>query len=114
MLLWLGVAGGGVLRHGRRVLAGALIVALLYTLGRYTPLYALAFQYVPGIGLFRRPIDGAFVFVALLALMTGHLLADYVREGRPRVAAWRLAVTAAGALAIVSGRCCSRNARCAA
>ena len=54
-----------MLRRGRRVLAGALIVALLYTLGRYTPLYALAFQYVPGIGLFRRPIDGAFVFVAL-------------------------------------------------
>ena len=102
VLLWFGVAGGGMLRRGRRVLAGALVVALLYTLGRYTPLYALAFQYVPGIGLFRRPIDGAFVFVALLALMTGHLLADYVREGRPRVAAWRLAATAAGALAIVA------------
>ena len=34
--------------------------------------------------------------------MTGHLLADYVREGRPRVAAWRPPVTAAGALAIVA------------
>jgi hypothetical protein len=102
VLLWFGVAGGGMLRRGRRVLAGALIVALLYMLGRYTPLYALAFQYVPGVGLFRRPIDGAIVFVALLALMTGHLLADYVREGRPRVAAWRLAATAAGALAVVA------------
>jgi hypothetical protein len=102
VLLWFGVAGGGLLRRGRRVLAGALIVALLYMCGRYTPLYALAFQHVPGIGLFRRPIDGAFVFVALLALLLGHLLADYVREGRPRVAAWRLALTAAGALAIVA------------
>jgi len=102
VLLWFGVAGGGLVRRGRRVLAGALVVALLYTLGRYTPLYALAFQYVPGIGLFRRPIDGAFVFVALLALLLGHLLADYVREGRPRVTGWRLALTAAGALAIVA------------
>jgi 4-amino-4-deoxy-L-arabinose transferase-like glycosyltransferase len=102
VLLWFGVAGGGLMRRGRRVLAGVLIVALLYTLGRYTPLYALAFQYVPGISLFRRPIDGAFVLVAILALMLGHLLADYVREGRPRVAGWRLALTAAGALAIVA------------
>ena len=53
-------------------------------LGRYTPLYALAFDYVPGINLFRRPVDGAFVFVAVLAILAGHLLADYVREGRPR------------------------------
>jgi hypothetical protein len=84
------------------VLAGVFIVALLYTLGRYTPVYALAFQYVPGIGLFRRPVDGAFVLVAALALLVGHLLADYVREGRPRIAAWRLVATAAGALAVIA------------
>jgi hypothetical protein len=102
VLLWFGIAGGGLMRRGRRMLTAVLIVALLYTLGRYTPLYAFAFQHVPGIDLFRRPIDGAFVLVALLALLIGHLLADYVREGRPRVGAWRLAVTAAGALAIVA------------
>ena len=56
-----------------------LVVALLYMLGRYTPLYALAFDYVPGINLFRRPVDGAFVFVAALAILVGHLLEDYVR-----------------------------------
>ena len=59
--------------------------------GRYTPLYALAFDYVPGINLFRRPVDGAFVFVAVLAILAGHLLADYVREGLPRPAALALA-----------------------
>ena len=46
----------------------------------------LAFQYVPGIHLFRRPIDGTFVLVAAFALLAGQLLADYVREGIPRVA----------------------------
>ncbi len=102
VLLWFGVAGGGMVRRGRRVLAGVLVVALLYTLGRYTPVYALAFEYVPGIGLFRRPVDGAFVIVAVLALLVGHLLAEYVREGRPRVPAWRLAATAAGALAVIA------------
>ena len=102
VLLWFGVAGGGMLRRGRRVLTGVLVVALLYMLGRYTPVYALAFQYVPGISLFRRPIDGAFVFVAVLAVLIGYLLADYVNEGRPRVPAWRLATIAAIALAIVA------------
>jgi hypothetical protein len=102
VLLWIGVAGGGMLRRGRRVLTGVLVVALLYMLGRYTPVYTLAFQYVPGISLFRRPIDGAFVFVAALALLAGHLMADYVHEGRPRIPAWRLALVAGGAVAIVA------------
>jgi hypothetical protein len=102
VLLWLGVAGGGLVRRGRRVLTGVLLVALLYMLGRYTPVYALAFEHVPGISLFRRPVDSAFVFVAVLAILTGQLLTDYVREGRPRLPAWRLAVVAAGALAVIA------------
>lgn len=101
LLLWLGVAGGGLVRRGRRVLTGALAVALLYMLGRYTPLYALAFAHVPGINLFRRPVDGAFVFVATLAVLAGHLLSDYVREGLPRSPAWRTALVATGAIGLI-------------
>lgn len=102
VVLWFGIAGGGVMRRANRVMAAVLLLALLYALGRYTPLYALAFQYVPGVSLFRRPIDGTFVLVAALALLAGQLLADYVREGVPRVARWRLAIVAAGALGIVA------------
>lgn len=102
VILWFGVAGGWLARCGRRTMAGVLLVALLYSLGRYTPIYALAFQYVPGIDLFRRPIDGAFVLVAALALLAGQLIADYVREGTPCVAPWRLAATAACALGFVA------------
>ena len=102
VLLWFGIAGGGLLRRGRRLLTGVLVVALLYMLGRYTPLYALAFDYVPGINLFRRPVDGAFVFVAALAILAGHLLADYVREGLPRRSLWRSAAVAAGAIALTA------------
>jgi hypothetical protein len=83
-------------------MAGVLLVALLYALGRYTPLYALAFQHVPGISLFRRPVDSAFVLVAAFALIAGQLLADYVREGIPRIAPWRLAAVGAGALGIIA------------
>ena len=53
-------------------------------LGRYTPLYSLAFRFVPGIDLFRRPTDASFVFGFALAILVGHCLADYVREGLPR------------------------------
>jgi hypothetical protein len=102
VLLWFGIAGGGLFRRGRRLLTGVLALALLYMLGRYTPLYALAFDYVPGINLFRRPVDGAFVFVAVLAVLAGHLLADYMREGLPRAPLWRTAAVAAGALALIA------------
>jgi hypothetical protein len=101
ILLWFGLAGGGLSQRGRRVLTGALAGALLYMLGRYTPLYEFAFNYIPGISLFRRPVDGALVFVAVLALICGQLLADYVRAGLPRVPRWRLATVAAGALLIL-------------
>ncbi len=102
VVLWFGIAGGWLARRPNRVMAAVLVVALLYTLGRYTPLYALAFAYVPGISLFRRPIDGAFIMVAALALLAGQLLADYVREGVPRAAPWRLLAVGACAVGAVA------------
>ena len=84
LLLWFGVVGGRAFRRGRILLISALVLSLLYALGRYTPLFAWAFDYVPGVAKFRRPVDATFVFVAALALLAGHLLSDYVREGLPR------------------------------
>ena len=102
VILWFGVAGGWLARRGYRLMAGVLLVALLYALGRYTPLYSLAFSYVPGVSLFRRPIDGAFVLVAVVALLAGQLIADYVREGVPRIARWRLVAVTACAVGVVA------------
>jgi hypothetical protein len=84
LLLWIGIAGGGAWRQGRRLIALTLLVALLLMLGRYTPLFAVAFTYLPGIDMFRRPADASFVFSAGLALLCGHLLADYIRNGLPK------------------------------
>ena len=95
VLLWFGIAGGGLVRRGRRLLTAALVLMLAYTLGRYTPVYALAFQYLPGINFFRRPVDGAFVLTVLLAIFAGQLLTDYVREGLPRSRWWATCVVAA-------------------
>src|SRR2546423_858992 len=84
LLLWFGVAGGRLFRRGRILLAGILVLAVLYALGRYTPVFGWAYDWVPGIAKFRRPVDAIFVFVAALALLCGHLLAGYMREGLPR------------------------------
>jgi hypothetical protein len=84
LLIWIGVAGGSSWRPGRRLMSGTVVVACLFMLGRYTPLYELAFGFLPGIDLFRRPTDASFVFGFALAILTGHCLADYVREGLPR------------------------------
>lgn len=84
LLLWLGFAGGGAWRRGRILLTCAIVVALFYMLGRYTPLFALMFEWIPGVSNFRRPVGGGFVLQAMLAILIGHLLADYVRIGLPR------------------------------
>jgi hypothetical protein len=84
LLLWLGVVGGSVWRPGRRLMAGTVAIACLFMLGRYTPFYDLAFRFLPGIDLFRRPTDASFVLGIALAILSGHCLADYVRDGLPR------------------------------
>ncbi len=99
LLLWFGIAGGRLFRRGRLLLAAAAGLALVYALGRYTPFFAWAFDFVPGVSRFRRPVDGSFIFVVMLALICGALLADYVREGVPR---GRLAASVIVGLATVA------------
>jgi hypothetical protein len=85
LLLWFGILGGGAFQRGRMLITAIAAAALIYALGRYTPLFALAFEWVPGVDKFRRPVDANFVLVATLALICGHLLSDYVRAGLPRL-----------------------------
>jgi hypothetical protein len=85
LIVWLGLAGGGLFRRGCRIWTAVAAAALLYMLGRYTPAFPLAFAHLPGVDLFRRPVDGAFVLTAALAPLAGALLAAYVRDGFPRV-----------------------------
>ena len=100
LLLWFGLAGGAIFRRGRLLLAGMLVCAVLFMLGRYTPVFAVLFEWIPGMTFFRRPVDGSFVAVVALALLSGHLLADFVRRGIPR--ANPVALVAASALALAA------------
>ncbi|HKY86561.1 MAG TPA: hypothetical protein VJL90_07370 [Pseudorhodoplanes sp.] len=101
LVAWFGIAGGGLFRRGRLLLTGVTAVALLYMLGRYTPAFALFYEFVPGVSLFRRPVDASFVFLAAFALLCGYLLSDFIREGFPRIAVWR-ALTVIGAVAAIA------------
>ena len=47
---------------------------LLYAVGRYTPAFGVFFDYLPGVALFRRPVDATFLIGALLAIVAGYLV----------------------------------------
>ncbi|MCC6887492.1 MAG: hypothetical protein IT536_03065 [Hyphomicrobiales bacterium] len=103
LLIWFGIAGGAF-RRGRVLFAAAAALALAYALGRYTPVFGWMFDWLPGVSRFRRPVDASFVLVAMLSLICGALLADYVRDGLPRARALAIAtVTIACAAALAAG-----------
>lgn len=102
VLLWFGISGGGAWRPGRRSMTFILAAACLFMLGRYALLYELAFRFFPGIDMFRRPTDASFLFGIAFAFLVGHALADYVREGLPRLRPISTVMTVAVAAAIVA------------
>jgi hypothetical protein len=55
-----------------RFFTGALVVLLVYALGRYTPVFALFHGLVPGVNLFRRPADATFLIGFMSAMLGGY------------------------------------------
>jgi hypothetical protein len=102
LLLWFGFAGGWAFQRGRLLLTVLMAAALLYAFGRYTPVFAWAFDWIPGVNKFRRPVDADLVLFAALALLVGHLLADYVRIGPPRRRILASVMIAAGVVALLA------------
>jgi hypothetical protein len=49
-------------------------VMLLYALGRYTPFFRAIFEVVPGVDLFRRPADAAFVLGGMASILAGYVV----------------------------------------
>ncbi len=84
LLVWHGLAGGRVLRRGSRFFSLLLAAAMFYAVGRWTPVFALAFDRLPGVSLYRRPADATFIANIALALLAGSLLQAYLDDGLPR------------------------------
>ncbi len=79
----------------------ALLVFVVYALGRYTPLFAAMFH-IPGVDLWRRPADATFLLGFTLALLGGYGL-SLLLEGEVSASPLRLALAAALLLALCIG-----------
>ena len=55
----------------RRMFIAAWFVSLFYAIGAYTPVFRLFYDWVPGVDLFRRPNDAAFLVNFGCAILTG-------------------------------------------
>lgn len=75
-------------RRDALFLLGGFIVLMLYSLGRYTPLFAILFQLVPGIDRFRRPADALFVACALGSMAGGYALHRWIAGPQFRFPLW--------------------------
>lgn len=85
------------------------VLTVLFALGRYTPFFQLAYDYLPGVKAFRRPADATFLIGGLGAVLSGYLLHRILREEKPGPV-WRdlgiagAAITALIGLALLVAR----------
>ena len=84
LLVWHGLAGRRSFAQHTFILTIIGLFALLFAVGRYTPLYRFMFEHAPGIDLFRRPVDATFILVVMLSFICGDLLSRFVRDGSPQ------------------------------
>jgi hypothetical protein len=86
LFVWHGLAGGRIFARNLRFYVTVTVVMLLYAIGRETPIFAWAFDWFPGVSLYRRPADATFVVNIMLALTSGYLLHRYIEDGLPSIA----------------------------
>jgi len=55
-------------------IAVAALAALIYSLGIFTPFFAIAYDLLPGAALFRRPADATFILGALCGILAGYFV----------------------------------------
>ena len=74
LLLAPGVTRGWLWDKSVRPLSLMLAFMVLFALGRYTPLFHLTYEYLPGVKQFRRPADATFLIGGLAAILSGYVL----------------------------------------
>lgn len=74
LLIAPGLTRGWLWDRAVRPLTLLFAFMVLFALGRYTPVFDLAYEYLPGVKVFRRPADATFLVGALGALLSGYVL----------------------------------------
>jgi hypothetical protein len=73
-LIGLGLIHGKLWSREIRFFSVSLSIVMLYALGWYTPVFHLIFDAIPGVALWRRPADAAFLIGALVSIVGGYLV----------------------------------------
>jgi hypothetical protein len=100
-LLGLAMTRGVLWTRDVRFFTAAALVALLYALGKYTPVFYLLYEYLPGVSLYRRPADATFVLCGLLAIIGGYLIHRWLAGTLP-LRRWQFAVAVLAVVAMVA------------
>jgi hypothetical protein len=107
-ILLVAVLGFGILRgwlwaREIRFFTVALVLMLLYALGKYTPAFRAMYELLPGISLYRRPADATFLLGALLAIASGYLVHRFLTdEGQNRKRRGWITAASVAALIVVA------------
>jgi hypothetical protein len=102
-LLGLTLTRGVLWAREIRFFTVAALMTLFYALGKYTPVFYLLYEYLPGVALYRRPADATFVLCGLLATVSGYLIHRLLTGTLP-LRRWQttVAVLAVAALVAIS------------
>ncbi len=69
----IGITRGLLWEREMRFYTVACLLVLSYALGRFTPVFGIAFDYLPVVDAFRRPADATFVVGALMSIQAGYV-----------------------------------------
>jgi hypothetical protein len=100
-VLAFGLARGALWAREIRFFTVAAAVTLLYALGKYTPLFYVLYEFLPGVALFRRPADATFVFCAMLAIAAGYLIHRFLERALPPLSRWQTGLLTAIVVTLV-------------
>ncbi|RDJ27187.1 hypothetical protein DWF00_09330 [Bosea caraganae] len=80
LLIAPGLTRGWLWDKAVRPLSLLFLFVVLFALGRYTPLFHVVYDYLPGVKQFRRPADATFLIGALGAVLSGYVLHRLLSE----------------------------------
>ena len=61
--------------HGKILFwAFVALLSLLYAMGKWTPIFKLFYDFIPGVALYRRPTDATFILVFSVAMILAYFL----------------------------------------
>jgi hypothetical protein len=108
MLVPVALIGFGLLRgflwaREIRFFTAALVLMLLYALGKYTPAFEAMYEFLPGVSLYRRPADATFPLGLLLAICAGFCLHRWLINLEPAGRPWQLRMAGLAGLVLLAG-----------